>query len=238
MKRAEFSQYGPGLGVVAPGVNVVSSVPRGAGRASNVMVDYGDGATRVPSSSLQGAPENENAVSGNMVFAGLGKPEDIQKVNLSGKVALIQRGEITFRDKVTNAINAGASAVVIFNNADGLARGGLGDPNGMTVPVAMIQATLAQGKAVSVSIKTEATDYDAYDGTSMATPHVSGVAALVKSVNHNLTPVQVRQILESTATDMGDKDQYGAGLVNAEAAVKCDSRAPCFGILSKIYTEN
>lgn len=228
LKRAEFSQYGPGLDIVAPGVDVISSVPMGFGRVSNVMVDMGNGkSTRVKSASFAGAPENDTAITGTMVYAGLGKPEEIAKVNLRGKFALIQRGEIAFKDKATNAMKAGATGVVVYNNADGLARGSVGDDGSIKIPVAMIEksigeqikAALARGTAATASIATEASDYDSYDGTSMATPHVSGVVALVRSANKSLTPAQVRTLLGNTATAMGSADEYGSGVVNAEAAV-------------------
>lgn len=64
--------------------------------------------------------------------------------------------------------------------------------------------------------------YYFFAGTSMASPHVAGVAALVKSVNPSLTNAEIRNILESTAEDLGDPgwDQYyGNGLVDAFAAV-------------------
>jgi subtilisin family serine protease len=60
-------------------------------------------------------------------------------------------------------------------------------------------------------------------GTSMATPHVSGVAALVIEANGGgLTPAQVRTILQQSADDLGksgNDDYYGAGRVNALRAV-------------------
>jgi subtilisin family serine protease len=59
-------------------------------------------------------------------------------------------------------------------------------------------------------------------GTSMATPHVSGVAALIFGKNPNLTPSQVETIMERTATDLGVPNYdttYGWGLVNAQAAL-------------------
>ncbi|WP_051304277.1 S8 family serine peptidase [Calidithermus chliarophilus] len=65
--------------------------------------------------------------------------------------------------------------------------------------------------------------YGYLQGTSMASPHVAGVAALVLAANPDLTPTQVRYLLASTASDLGAAgwDQYyGYGLVNAEAAVK------------------
>ncbi len=59
-------------------------------------------------------------------------------------------------------------------------------------------------------------------GTSFATPLVTGVAALVRSANPLINNVQVRQILETTADDLGDPGydrKYGFGRVNAQRAV-------------------
>ncbi|PTM59563.1 S8 family peptidase [Desmospora activa] len=58
-----------------------------------------------------------------------------------------------------------------------------------------------------------------YSGTSMASPHVAGVAALVKSANPSLSNVQIRNILNTTAVPLGAQNQYGNGLVDAAAAV-------------------
>lgn len=44
--------------------------------------------------------------------------------------------------------------------------------------------------------------YATYNGTSMATPHVAGVVALMLSANSNLTPTQVRDIVTGTATSL------------------------------------
>jgi subtilisin family serine protease len=60
---------------------------------------------------------------------------------------------------------------------------------------------------------------EAFGGTSGATPQVSAVAALVLSVNANLTKAEVENILYSTAKNVGDENEYGAGLVDAYAAV-------------------
>ncbi len=61
-----------------------------------------------------------------------------------------------------------------------------------------------------------------YFGTSMATPHVSGIAAMLLSVHPDLRPVQVRQVLRCAAIDLGDPGydaEYGAGMSFAPAAV-------------------
>lgn len=58
-------------------------------------------------------------------------------------------------------------------------------------------------------------------GTSMASPHVAGVVALVRSANKNLTPAEIKALLVKTAKPLTPniENKFGAGLVNAEAAV-------------------
>ena len=70
--------------------------------------------------------------------------------------------------------------------------------------------------------------YTFMSGTSMSAPHVSGVAALVLSVNPDLTPGEVKAVLENTAVDPANptelfndfNHQHGHGLVNARRAVE------------------
>ncbi|GAA3647273.1 hypothetical protein GCM10022267_37350 [Lentzea roselyniae] len=72
--------------------------------------------------------------------------------------------------------------------------------------------------------------YGSKDGTSMAAPHVAGVAALLKSVNPTATPAQLRQLLATQADDLSCTDTrcsgttaknnfFGEGRVDAFAAV-------------------
>jgi hypothetical protein len=64
-----------------------------------------------------------------------------------------------------------------------------------------------------------------YRGTSMASPHVAGAAALVLAANSELTNVQVRSILQQTAESLGLKREHqGYGLVRADLAVQSASK--------------
>ncbi len=56
--------------------------------------------------------------------------------------------------------------------------------------------------------------YESYNGTSMASPHVAGVAALIWEAKPNLSNVQLRNLLNETATYLGDSFEYGNGLVD------------------------
>jgi thermitase len=65
-------------------------------------------------------------------------------------------------------------------------------------------------------------NYDYLQGTSMATPHVAGLAALVWSLNPNLTPNQVQATIQGTAEDLGDPGRdrdYGWGRIDAYRAL-------------------
>lgn len=91
-----------------------------------------------------------------------------------------------------------------------------GDTLELTAPGVNINSTWPGGAYVS------------WNGTSMASPHVAGTAALIiaSGITDNYS---VRQILIETADDLGDPGldpQYGFGLVNAESAVEAATYSP------------
>uniref|UniRef100_A0A7S4AFT3 subtilisin n=1 Tax=Pseudo-nitzschia australis TaxID=44445 RepID=A0A7S4AFT3_9STRA len=69
--------------------------------------------------------------------------------------------------------------------------------------------------------------YGSMDGTSMACPHVTGIVALMLSVNPNATPSQIFSALESSSENpntTGKDYDIGYGIVNAPAAVEAISK--------------
>ena len=123
-------------------------------------------------------------------------------------------------------MNAGAIGVIIYNNEAGDFGGTLGEPGNYIPALAMTMddgETLRALGSISATIEILASDFDYFNGTSMATPHVSAVAALVKGANPSLTNKEIKQILKDSATDLGSAGWdsiFGWGLVNAEAAVQ------------------
>ena len=73
--------------------------------------------------------------------------------------------------------------------------------------------------------------YTILSGTSMATPHTAGVVALILEAKPSLTPDQVKELLQNTATNMPGRESWeaGAGYVNAYAAVDRAQRGTNFG---------
>jgi subtilisin len=77
--------------------------------------------------------------------------------------------------------------------------------------------------APGVSIKSTYNDgyYKTLDGTSMAAPHVSGVAALTLAVKGPMTPDDLKTHLKNTAENLGlDTYEQGAGLIRADLATQ------------------
>lgn len=86
-----------------------------------------------------------------------------------------------------------------------------------------VNATGTLGVAGADTTRLAAADlpfYTTASGTSFSAPQVTGVIALMLEANPNLTPAQVREILQRTATPMPEYYQHevGAGMLNAYAA--------------------
>jgi aminopeptidase YwaD len=78
----------------------------------------------------------DGSAEGELVAVGLAREGDFDPAQVSGKVALAQRGEILFSAKVANLEAAGAKAVVVYNNQPGRIAGSLTSPS--RVPVVTI----------------------------------------------------------------------------------------------------
>ncbi len=73
--------------------------------------------------------------------------------------------------------------------------------------------------------------YTTMSGTSMAAPHVTGIVALLLEVRPTLSPLEIKQILQRTATNIPARESWeaGAGYVNAYAAVDNAFRTADYG---------
>ena len=81
---------------------------------------------------------------------------------------------------------------------------------------------ILQNTVMTASERGKGDDYYAFQGTSMACPHVAAVAALIESQGVH-DPARVRDILTKTATPNGDRVKYGAGILSAVSAVSMTS---------------
>ncbi|MFT6976961.1 MAG: serine protease [Shewanella psychromarinicola] len=241
LDHAAFSQYTDQVEISGPGEAILSTVTVGEGRLADITIGaqsyFSNGVVPhnrlTPSgSSYTAAPINASAtatlaectVSGTSVNCG----------NMSNKICLVERvgnqGSSYPEINSTKACkDAGAAGIIVYSNSalPGLQNPFLVDANSdITVPSVSIDRTTGLalkaklGQSTTVSNQGNR-DYAYYNGTSMATPHVSGVATLVWSYHPECSASQVRAALNATADDLsvaGRDNQTGYGMINAVAA--------------------
>ena len=216
---------------------------------------------------------------------GTGTPEEFGEVNVEGKIALVQRGNISFTEKCENAKTAGAVACLVYNNEPGVIRM---DLNGSKVDIPCASITMLSGAYIleqlaqnpnltleagaeagvvpsetayqvsdfsswgvtpSLTLEPDITapggniystvdggGYGVMSGTSMASPNLAGISALVKEYATSADGLGyadgaevnalVRALLMSTSVPLVHPDglyysprNQGSGLANAYNAV-------------------
>ena len=217
-----------------------------------------------------------------VMIPGLGEEKDFEGLDLTGKIAVVQRGTINFGAKAENAAKAGAAACIIYDNVNGaLINAALESYFIPTVTVSKlsgeklaaasekkvsfskenyglvenpvgggVSSFSSKGPAPDLTIKPEISApggsirssvlgssdaYEVYSGTSMATPHMAGEAALLRQyIEKNYPDVKgealgnlVNSLLMSTASPSRELDgtyypvrRQGAGVANIANAIE------------------
>jgi subtilisin family serine protease len=175
--------------------------------------------------------ENAGSVVGNTFYMGTAESTNS---GANGNICVIDRGVISFYDKVANCEASGGVGAIIINNEPGMLYGTLGDTNATSIPAvgAAFEDRSALVNAATANIDIGTSDFGFMSGTSMATPAVSGIAALVWSQHNECTGSEIRAALKATALDAGSSgkdDYFGYGIVQAAAADAYLSSNGCAG---------
>ena len=225
--RASFSQRNSDVEIAAPGVAVLSTTPW---LDSNTLAASGK---TWSGGRIEGA--GRGSIAGVLVNGGRCTSSSSSWLN---KVVLCERGDNTFAQKVSNVQAGGGIAAAIYNNATsdstcGVYSGTLGD--GVTSAFRAITLSCADGAAAVSAASTTTTGtvssaflapnsgYEAWDGTSMATPHVSAIAALIWSCDPTKSNTAVRNALTASAADRGAAGRdssFGFGIVQTAGAAR------------------
>lgn len=225
-----------GLGVT--GINWTSKIQhvRVLGICGGVISDINDAIRWAAGLSVPDVPANPtpakvlNLSFGIRGACGVGLQNAIDAAVNAGSVVIVSAGNesIPAADflpaNCNNVITVGAtdrSGDLAFYSNYGAAVE-IAAPGGETVSLEDVDGVLS---TLNTGLNLpEGDTYGFYQGTSMAAPHVSGIVSLMLSVNPTLTPAQVLNILQTTATPFPAGsgcllNNCGAGLVNAMAAV-------------------
>jgi serine protease len=220
-----------GVGVAGVAFNAKIVPARVLGKCGGYTSDIADAIIWASGGTVNGVPANANKARVlNLSLGGTGSCDTttqnaINSARSRGAVVVVAAGNSNVNASNANPANC---AGVITVAATGRSGGKASYSNyGANVDVAApggdsgagILSTLNAGQTTPA-----ADNYAYYMGTSMATPHVAGVAALMLSKNPNLTPDEVEAKLKSSARAFPAAcSGCGAGIVDAAAAVNAVS---------------
>jgi serine protease len=225
-----------GTGVTGIGWNTQLLPVRALGKCGGYTSDIADAIVWASGGTVPGVPANPT-------------PARVLNLSLAGASAC----DAASQNAINVALNAGTAVVVAAGNGDtDASTSSPGNCNGViTVAAIGRQGQRASytnyganveisapggsdGAAILSTINTGVTSPDPagysyawYQGTSMATPHVAGVAALMLAVNPALTPAQLLALMQASARPFPagtirdcTTSLCGAGIVDAAAAVR------------------
>ncbi|MEA9920118.1 S8 family peptidase [Xanthomonas campestris] len=212
-----------GVAGTAYGAKVVPV--RVLGKCGGSLSDIADAIVWASGGTVSGIPANANPAEViNMSLGGGGSCSTTMQNSINGAVS---RGTTVVVAAGNDASNVSGSlpancanviAVAATTSAGAKASySNFGTGIDVSAPGSAILSTLNSGTTTPGSAS-----YASYNGTSMASPHVAGVVALVQSVAPTaLTPAAVETLLKNTARALPGacSGGCGAGIVNADAAV-------------------
>lgn len=209
--RASFSNAGPSLSIVAPGsaiagINAVMSPPSNPTLSvTGTDGTLAAGAYRylVTAYNAQGETIPSDPINPVTITAG-------QKINAAWPSVFGATGYRVYRTAVNGATGSEKRLVDVGNVTTYLDAGA---------------TTLSAIAPPLVNKGTFNSGYSTASGTSLAAPHVAGVAALLVGLRPDLTPTRVKEIMQESATKVAGMngqprtDLYGYGRLNAQAAL-------------------
>lgn len=221
---AAVTNNGLGVAGVAPSARIVPV--RVLGRCGGYISDVAAGVVWASGGTVSGIPANAyparvlNLSLGGSGACGTTMQNAINSARSRSAMLVIAAGNSNINASNASPANCAGVITVGATTRTG-ARASFsnyGSVVDVAAPGAGILSTLNAGSTVP-----GADSYASYDGTSMATPHVAGVAALMLAKNAALTPDQVESMLKSSArafpVSPGTTTTIGTGIVDAKKAV-------------------
>ncbi len=216
--KSSFSNHGDWVEVSAPGSRILTTIPTFHGISLGVIASI-----NIPNQEFFFAPNLfgfsaltlNGPLSAPLSFIGMAREQDVLNESydwdLLGKIALIERGDISFKEKVDRAKSFGAIGVIIFNNSSGSFSGTLIEEQENPIPVISLSREEGQHLLdawrqdpeleVSLSVK-EILGYQRQNGTSFSAPYVAGMAGLILSQWPELNPEEVRTLIRESVDEI------------------------------------
>lgn len=233
---AALSGNGLGVAGIAPAAKVLPL--RAMGRCGGYTSDIADAIVWAAGGNVPGSPANTTpaqVINLSLGWAGAcshAYRNAIDAARTRGSVVVVAAGNAS--RPAAEYTPANCPGVVAVGASDRAGNRAYYSNHGSTLtllaPGGDMRNSMANGvlSTMNAGVKRPGADiYQHYQGTSMAAPHVAGVAALMLSVNPALAPQDVTRLLKATARPAGSgcSKGCGAGLLDAAAAVEAAAAA-------------
>lgn len=228
---AAVTNNGNGVAGVAYGAKVLPL--RVLGRCGGYTADIADAIIWASGGSVSGVPANPNVAK--VINLSLGSDPGyscssteqaaINSARSRGSVVIVAAGNDNVNASLVTPANCSGVVVVaaVGRNGGKASYSNYGSAIDVAAPGGSFSGNSANDilSTLNTGTTTPGSDsYEFYPGTSMAAPHVAGIAALMLSVNSSLTPDQIETLLKSSTRSFPTTcNQCGTGIVNAQAAV-------------------
>ncbi len=165
---------------------------------------------------------------------GLSSPEPADVINMS--LGGAGNCSPTLENAINQAVAAGSSVIVAAGNAGNSSPQqpascpsvtltvGATDINNQLASFSSYGFSDISAPGVNILSTYRNPDYDSLNGTSMATPHVSGAATVLLQKNPSLSPAQIKALLVNNAESFGDSEM-GAGILRVPGAFESAAAA-------------
>ena len=215
-RLAEFSNHGAGVDLLAPGVEIFSSFPLNLGNVFELFAQGKDEVFQLKFAHVIGVANPSDKFWGPLINVGSGEIEDYVNVKISDCVVMFKSDPENASRKIKNALAFGAKGFLLENTSkfQSINIGSASDPlaiSGVVINSESAEKLRKKSSLWSLEFKKSASGMQQLSGTSMSAAFVSGVVALIKSINPELTPAQIEEILKSTTVN---------GILNAQRATE------------------
>ncbi|MCV2395100.1 S8 family serine peptidase [Actinotalea sp. M2MS4P-6] len=226
---AAVTGNGAGVAGIAPAAKVLPV--RVLGQCGGYTSDIADAMVWASGGSVSGVPANANPARVlNLSLGGSGSCDStsqnaINTARANGAVVVVAAGNSATDVSSSSPANcSGVVAVAAYGPTGARAYySNYGSLVDLAAPGGDMSSATSNGiiSTLNSGATTPGADsYEYYQGTSMATPHVAGVAALMIAANPSLTPDQVESLLKSSAQPfVASCSGCGAGMLDAATAV-------------------
>ncbi|MER6616890.1 S8 family peptidase [Streptomyces xantholiticus] len=230
---------GNSKGIAGIAYNATVQPVRVLGKCGGTTADIIDAITWASGGSVQGVPANPNPADViNMSLGGGGACDSGTQSAINGAVSRGTTVVVAAGNSNANAANfnpASCSNVISVAASDRegnrAAYSNYGSVVDITAPGGETSVSSANGIWSTLNTGTRSVgseNYVAYQGTSMAAPHIAGLAALMNQASPSMTPAQIESSIKTNARTLPGSCSggCGAGLANATAAVGAGSGEP------------